>query len=250
MVVPLIIATLITLVVYPRSRNFLFPPAPLALIDASTGGIKNPAAGVLGSHGSLTGAPEKHHGEAVEQEARNFVSSFGAIALSSAAGKHPGEPAQDGGSKTEAAAPDPTSFAMQAADASASADGDDTSTKHDKAKMPVEEAMWEKARPTMHIIGDIADIWERLANALSPTPPFPKNTARLKLAGLLVPILILSAFVNVYIVTKAAQFFIGAGFFGDPLMQRGLAWLNKHVPTWEEYLDIRKYVGRLRFQQT
>lgn len=65
-----------------------FPPAPLALVDSKTGGVQSPKAGVLGSHDSATGAPEKHKGEAVEQEASNFVSSIGHIALSSAAGKH------------------------------------------------------------------------------------------------------------------------------------------------------------------
>jgi hypothetical protein len=244
MLMPLVFTTLIILVVYPPSRNYLFPPAPLALVDAATGGIKKPTAGVLGSHNSLTGAPEKHHGEAVEQEAHNFVASFGAIALSSVAGKNHNNETQEKDSKAEISAPDPTDLAMKMADAKESASGDDASVAHDKAKMPVEEAMWEKARPAMHIIGDIADTWERFHNALSPTPPFPKHKARLRLAGsVLVPILAVSIVANSWIVIKASQFFIGAGFFGDPLIQRGLVWLNKNVPNWQEYLDIRKYVN-------
>ncbi|KAF8247893.1 hypothetical protein K440DRAFT_550127 [Wilcoxina mikolae CBS 423.85] len=245
LLMPLIISTLIALVVYPRSRDILFPPAPLALVDASTGGVKKPTAGVLGSYGSLTGAPEKHHGEAVEQEAHNFVSSFGAIALSSAAGEHPDNKTQQEDSKAENSVPDPTEFAMKAADAKDSAGGGDTSTKQDTAKKPVEEAMWEKARPVMHIIGDIADTWERFANALSPTSPFPKDHPRLKLAGaVLVPLLVVSIFVDAYMVAKGTTFFIGAGFFGDPLISRGLAWLNANVPNWQEYLDIRNSLLR------
>lgn len=228
---------------YPPSRDYLFPPAPLALVNSSTGGIKKPTAGVLGSHGSLTGAPEKHQGEAVEQEAHNFVSTFGAIALSSVAGKPSESEAQDHDSSVESSAPDPTSFAMKAADAKDSSEGADTTGKQDKAKKPVEEAMWEKARPFMHIVGDIADIWERVANALSPTAPFPENKARLKLAGaILAPALVASMLVDVYTVVKALRFLVGALFFNDPMLRRGLAWLNTNVPNWKEYLDLRKYV--------
>jgi hypothetical protein len=89
---PLFCLLIITLITYPPSRTLLFPPVPLSLVDAKSGSLKKPAAGVLGSHGSLTGAPEKRGGEAVEQEAHNFVSSYGVIAMSSAAGKHPEDP--------------------------------------------------------------------------------------------------------------------------------------------------------------
>lgn len=84
MLVPIILTFLIVLIIYEPSRNYCFPPAPIALIDHKTGGIQKPPAGVLGSDDSLTGAPEKHQGEAVEQEASNFVNSFTSIALSSA----------------------------------------------------------------------------------------------------------------------------------------------------------------------
>ncbi|KAK6585288.1 hypothetical protein PZA11_002015 [Diplocarpon coronariae] len=71
--VPTIIAFLLVLVIYPPARSYCFPPAPIALIDFKTGGVKKQAAGVVGSDNSLTGAPEKDQGEAVEQEASNFV---------------------------------------------------------------------------------------------------------------------------------------------------------------------------------
>lgn len=59
--------TLITLILYPKSRGILFPPAPISLVDSKSGGVQKPKAGVLGSHESATGAPENHKGEAVEQ---------------------------------------------------------------------------------------------------------------------------------------------------------------------------------------
>ena len=85
--IPTFFTMLVVLIVYPPSRPILFPPAPIALVNSKTGGVQKPKAGVLGSHDSLTGAPEKHQGEAVEQEASNFVSGIASVAISSAAGK-------------------------------------------------------------------------------------------------------------------------------------------------------------------
>ena len=139
----------------------MFPPAPLALVDSKTGGIQSPKAGVLGSHDSVTGAPEKHQGEAVEQEASNFVSSFAHIALSSASGKHEqGDPTS---SALDKSVPDPTQMALGGAEAKHSAAGGTPTKHHDKTKQPMEDAMWTKMRPIMHVVGDIADGWERFA---------------------------------------------------------------------------------------
>lgn len=157
---PLLFTTLIVLIVYPPSRAFMFPPAPLALVDSKTGGIQSPRAGVLGSHDSLTGAPERHRGEAVEQEATNFVSSFASIALSSATGKHEqGDPESDSINKS---VPDPTQMALSGSDAKDSASGS-SRPEHDKTKQPMEVAMWTRMRPVMHVIGEISDGWERFA---------------------------------------------------------------------------------------
>ena len=156
---PLMLLTFIALIVYPPARTFLFPPAPIALVDSKTGGVQSPKAGVLGSHDSLTGAPEKHKGEAVEKEASNFVSGFASIALSSATGKHDqGNPESD---PIDSSVPDPTRMAIAGADAKDASGGGTPTTKHDKTKQPMEDAMWSKMRPIMHIVGDISDMWER-----------------------------------------------------------------------------------------
>jgi len=98
LITPLLLLTIITLIVYPKSRKVLFPPAPLALVDSKTGGVQKPKAGVLGSTDSATGAPETHKGEAVEAEASNFVNSIASVGLAAASGKHPmDDPSEESG---------------------------------------------------------------------------------------------------------------------------------------------------------
>lgn len=82
----------------------------------------------------------------------------------------------------------------------------------------------------MHGISDVCDTWEQFGNALSPTPPFPRETARLRLATLVVPLFAASVFISSYAFVKATTFGVGFGFFGDPVIQRGLQWLNRKYP--------------------
>ncbi|KAK4234730.1 hypothetical protein C8A03DRAFT_47013 [Achaetomium macrosporum] len=241
-IVPLLLGVLVTLIVYPRSREILFPPAPVALVDSKTGGVQKPKSGVLGSHDSATGSPENHKGEAVEQEAANFVHGIASVAVSSAAGKHPqGDPDSENEEGIEGA-PDPAAVGMGAAEAKGKAGGAKTGAEHDKTKVPMETAMWTKMRPIMHTIGGLTDTWERIANALSPTPPFPHDTHRLRLAALIMPLLGLSFFVTSYMVMKGLTFGIGFVFFGDPVISRAYAWLNRTIPSWTKLLEMRNTI--------
>ena len=79
LLVPVLATFLMALILSPRARDICFPPAPPSLINAKTGGVQTPAAGVLASDDSVTGAPEKHKGEAVEQEAHSFVNSISSV---------------------------------------------------------------------------------------------------------------------------------------------------------------------------
>ena len=239
---PLFAVIMINLITYPPSRDYLFPPAPIALVNGKNGAPQKPRAGVLGSHDSATGAPENYKGEAVEMEASNFVKGIAQIALSSVTGKHPQNepPSQEGGLGDSI--PDPTAMALSAADARQSAGGANVSATHDKTKLPMEEAMWTKMRPIMHTLQDVADGWERFANALSPTPPFPVDTARLRLGGLMIPLLASGLFITSYMYMKGLTFGIGFGFFGDPVIQRGITLLNRNFPNWKKLLELRNTI--------
>ena len=76
---PTIMVFFMVLILFRRSRDICFPPAPPALIDSKTGGVQKPPAGVLASGDTITGAPEKHEGEGAEQEANSFVNSIATV---------------------------------------------------------------------------------------------------------------------------------------------------------------------------
>lgn len=235
------------------------------MVDSKSGGLKKPDAGLLGSHNTLTGAPEKHEGEALEQEAHNFVNSFAVIGFSAAVGKRNQEENQDHARALDKSVPDSTHLTTSTTSPKNGSVGMERDTKHDKTKQPMEEQMWEKARPVMRALADVADVWERFAkyvrrlgnvhgilltimmdSALSPISPF-KETARLRLAGILVPAVGGSMLLNSDLLVKSSTFLAGAIFFSDPLQRRGLAWLNRNYPNWTEYLDPRKQVLRPMF---
>lgn len=79
LLVPVGVAFLIVLIAYPPARAICFPPVPPSIVDSKTGGVQTPPSGVLASDDSLTGAPEKHQGEGVEQEAHSFVNSVASV---------------------------------------------------------------------------------------------------------------------------------------------------------------------------
>ncbi|EMC93045.1 hypothetical protein BAUCODRAFT_151416 [Baudoinia panamericana UAMH 10762] len=247
MLTPLFVSTLIVLIMYPPSRDILFPPAPLALVSGKTGGVQKPKAGVLGSADSITGAPEKHKGEAVESEASNFVNSLATISIAGASGKHPEHDAstiegmKDSDTPNDRV-PDPTAMAFSASEARVRASGGKVAPHHDKTKVPMETTMWNKMRPIMHGLAATADVWERFGNALSPTPPFPQDVYRLRLTALLVPVLAGSLFTTNYMVMKGISFGVGFGFFGDPVIQPAASWLNRTFPDWQKLLELRNTI--------
>ncbi|ORY61026.1 uncharacterized protein BCR38DRAFT_526516 [Pseudomassariella vexata] len=241
-ITPLLAATVIALIIYPPVRAYLFPPAPISLVNSSSGGVQKPIAGVLGSVNSATGAPENHKGEAVEQEASNFFNAISSICITGATGKHPQSDPHTDENGPGNAVPDPAGIAMGAADAKDVAAGGTLSKQFDKTKVPIENLMWTQMRSVMHGIADISDTWERFANALSPTTPFPRDVARMRLATLVVPLLAISMFVTSYMFMKGMTLGAGLVFFGGPIFTRGIKLLDRNFPHWQKLLELRNTV--------
>lgn len=82
-----------------------------------------------------------------------------------------------------------------------------------------------------------------LNSLLSPTPPFFAISARLQLLGILISICFAGLVTSSYMIVKGIGFAIGFGFFGDPVFQWTVGFLNRTVPDWKDYLDMQKYVS-------
>ncbi|KAG7145869.1 hypothetical protein HYQ46_005351 [Verticillium longisporum] len=229
-----------TLILYTPARSLCFPQAPPSLIDSSTGGVKTPSAGLLASDDSVTGAPQQYQGEAVEKEAHSFVTSISSLVVSTAAGKQPqGDPPQTPSMDANLeAAPDPADVAEDIVDAKDKTGGEKPGS-HDKTKKPVTRNVWDKARPVMHGIADFVDTYERFGNALSPTAPFHTHRPRLILASVLLPLFFASLLVTPHMAAKGFGFIVGFSFFGDPVIQRGIAFVERKVPDWQKYIELR-----------
>ncbi|EAW09845.1 DUF3292 domain-containing protein [Aspergillus clavatus NRRL 1] len=235
--VPAFFGTLLLLVVCPKSRKLLFPPAPIALVDTATGGVQKPKAGVLGSHNSVTGAPEKFKGEAAEQEASNLIASVATVAVGSAAGKHDQGTPED--APMESSVPDAMDMVSKTADAQAAAAGEVPADSHDKTRQPMRDTVLNAANQSMRVLSDVVDTYERLGNALSPVPPFSATTPCLRLSGVLVSGLLASLLTPSYVFIKLSTFFVGLGFFGDPILQRAMVYMNHEFPHWQRILELQ-----------
>lgn len=122
--------------------------------------------------------------------------------------------------------------------------GHESTVEHDRTKVPVSRAVWNKAGPALRSLSQFVDTWERFSNALSPTPPFPQDRPRFVLASCLVPMFILSCFTTSYMVTKGLGFGVGFGFFGDPIISRAISLINRTYPRWEKYVELRHTILR------
>lgn len=165
---PLTLGLLMMVISSKEARDMLFPPAPRALVDMSTGGLQQPASGQLGTHDTLTGALEKQEGEAVEEEAANFVENVRHL-VQRAVGMH--EEEEHHGDPLEGKVPKPVRKAVKAVKASGTNEGHATEDDN-QTQRPMEEILWDKANPenlakvmkrAPHVVGEIVDNWERFA---------------------------------------------------------------------------------------
>ncbi|KAF4981026.1 hypothetical protein FZEAL_3078 [Fusarium zealandicum] len=160
--VPALVATLMTVLMSPEAREYLFPPVPPALVNYETGGLTKPPAGLLGSFTSATGAPENIKGEALENEASNFVIGLIAIAVNVWTDEDPQHHRFHKGGGVMDAIPKPNDLACKMATAKDKSSGIEKPS-NDKTKNPMQKMMWSKMRPMMHGMCLVSDTWERCA---------------------------------------------------------------------------------------
>lgn len=97
--------------------------------------------------------------------------------------------------------------------------------------------------PLQQLAGDLADAWERWANALSPTsPPMHPHAARRRLGLTIAPIGILLAFVPAWMILHGCALVFGLAFFSEPLIGPAIAFLDDTYADWRQELEIRKWV--------
>ena len=115
----------------------------------------------------------------------------------------------------------------------------------DRTKDPVSRLVYDfETRTAIHKLPDFIDTWERVKNALSPTPPFPEHSARLILAAWLVPLVLMAHFATAYIMMKGIGFMVGFVLFGKPVIVYGFSCLSGVCPYWRDYLELRNTILR------
>ncbi|OLN94155.1 hypothetical protein CCHL11_07137 [Colletotrichum chlorophyti] len=248
-----VMGAFITCIVSPKARLFMFPPAPLSMVDMNTGGLAKPMAGTLGSTDASTGAPQNLKGESVENEASNFVSSVAAIATNLLTGQDPhGAPGEMEGGSKQGFKPqlDVTTMAV----VKDKAEGMDRPSQ-DKTKAPMEEEvsteshLYRKRCADLSIIGvesndavvahshfdfrylgtpgkvralsrsfDSGISMTDFHSILNPTPPFDQLNHRRRLASYLAPLAVGALLIPRDILFRGITFGVGVGLFGDPLL--------------------------------
>lgn len=156
--------------------------------------------------------------------------------MSVGAGKHP-----QGDAHADEGFPDPTRVAENTSEARDRSDGANGGALHDGT---LSQSVWDRARPTMRLLADLADTWERLGNALTPTQPFPRRRPGLVLAACLVPVLLASCLVTSYALVKGAGFAVGFALFGGPAVTPLVALANRTYPHWQKYVELRHSILR------
>ena len=80
------------------------------------------------------------------------------------------------------------------------------------------------------------------SSALSATAPFPRLKPRLRLAAVLGPACLLSLLTTSYVLMKTSTLLAGSSFFGDPVIRRGIRYLNRQFPKWQKMFELQKYI--------
>ncbi|KAL4929715.1 uncharacterized protein BDV17DRAFT_260806 [Aspergillus undulatus] len=202
LLIPTITASFMAMIFVPPARTFLFPPLPKTVTES---GSKKEETKPVHTTSEV-------NSEEADQEASAFV---GGLTTTIAEGAD--EPVQ--------------AETAELGDIEVPGDGTD-------------EAGKPKTSPaisvTMKVLSDITDLSERVSNLLAPSPPFSLLGPRFQVAMILISVILVSMALSSNMIVKTISLTIGLIFFGDPVLSRGMAFLNEKIPNWKEYLDIEK----------
>ncbi|KAL8276463.1 hypothetical protein RQP46_011113 [Phenoliferia psychrophenolica] len=251
MVIPAIMALLMSLILLPKSRKFFFPsiPPPAGVPASATDptnqkGDESKLAGV--------GDPIEHRSKAeqIEQQAWEFTNTIQRFGMRVVVGGR-GSGHQGNGEvgKKGAQDEDDEEDEEEREAVRDEIEGKDLTPKQKrklKAKMAREKrdaAVNKMAKGAQDAVGDLADALERFANALAPPRYYPHNEARLKLAGaIFVPIMLVTAVVPAHWWAQIISFGVGIGFFAQPILIRAAKKFVELVPDWQERIDMRNSI--------
>lgn len=157
-----------------------------------------------------------------------------------------GQYSQDNdGSEGSDIGPDPSQMAQDIADSRDVVEGHTPDEEYGNTRKPVAQIVESfPTLPMIHVLPSFIDDWERLANALNPTPPFPKHRAKLALASCFLPVLMVSYLATPYAVMKSVGFIIGFVVFGKPVINHGFYLADTIYPTWREFTNLRNTILR------
>ncbi|CED85520.1 Protein of unknown function DUF3292 [Phaffia rhodozyma] len=271
---PLILLLLMTLVLYPPSRAYLFPPLPppsgqpLSATDPTN--RRGDESLVDVSH------PQKHRSkhEQIEQQSLEFTKSIEKLGIRVLLGsKH--KPSQAQMDQAEKMKKEGNAEGDMYGIGDEDGENENDSNKSgqvqngkgngesernrvlkaggtlkesnqkegEKAKGERDAQIGLAAKAFQDALGDFADVMEMFTIALSPLKVYPPNHARFKIAFLILfPALIITAVVPSRIFAHAGSFALGFGFFGQPLVKRGISTFVSLVPDWKEELDLRNSI--------
>lgn len=96
----------------------------------------------------------------------------------------------------------------------------------------------------MGLLLDFVDTWERVGNAICPTPLFQSRHSQLRLASVFIPFVLISVCFSRDTIFRSLEILAGIAFFGEPLFREIRASMDLWRPDWLESVKLRNTVLR------
>lgn len=119
------------------------------------------------------------------------------------------------------------------------------SSRQNRTERPMLDAMEEfQVLRLMGLLLDFVDTWERIGNAICPTPLFQSQHSQIRLVSLFIPFILISICFSRDTVFRSLEVLAGIAFFGEPLFREMRVLLDRRRPGWLEAINLRNTVLR------